>query len=62
MLAETDSRHAPWTVVATDRKKDARLNVIRHILRAIGGPGAKAPEPDDKVLFPAAKNADRLFR
>lgn len=62
MLQETDSRHAPWTVVATDRKKDARLNVIRHILRSIGGPGAKAPEPDDKVLFPAAKNADRLFR
>lgn len=62
MLAETDSRHAPWTVVATDRKKDARLNVIRHILRAIGGPGAKAPAPDDQVLFPAAKNADRLFR
>lgn len=62
MLEETDSRHAPWTVVATDRKKDARLNVIRHILRAIGGPGKKAPAPDDKVLFPAAKNADRLFR
>lgn len=62
MLAETDSRHAPWTVVATDRKKDARLNVIRHILRTIGGPGKTAPEPDDQVLFPAAKNADRLFR
>lgn len=62
MLAETDSRHGPWTVVATDRKKAARLNVIRHILRRIGGPGAKADAPDADVLFPAAKNAGRLFR
>jgi polyphosphate kinase 2 len=60
MLDETDSRHAPWTVVATDRKKTARLNVIRHILRVIGGPGAKAAAPDPDVVFPAAKSEGRL--
>jgi polyphosphate kinase 2 len=62
MLAETDSRHAPWTVVATDEKKIARLNIVRHILRTVGGPGAKVEAPDKDVVFPAAKNADRLFR
>ena len=40
MLAVTHSRHAPWTVIATDDKKTARLNIIRHVLRAIGGPSA----------------------
>ncbi|GAA0648598.1 polyphosphate kinase 2 [Brevundimonas lenta] len=62
MLAETDHRYAPWTVVATDRKKQARLNIIRHILRTIGGPGAKAEAPDPDVVFPAAGNGGKLFR
>ena len=62
MLDETDSGHAPWTVVATDDKKTARLNIIRHILRTLGGPGAKVEAPDEAVVFPAKKNADRLFR
>ena len=62
MLEETDSRHAPWTVVATDRKKSARLNIIRHILRTVGGPGAKAEAPAPDVAFPAAGARDRLFR
>jgi polyphosphate kinase 2 len=60
MLAETDGRHAPWTVVSTDHKKTARLNIIRHILRSIGGPGAKAEAPDADVVFPASKAAGRL--
>ena len=60
MLDETDSRHAPWTVVSTDHKKTARLNIIHHILRAIGGPGARADAPDPGVVFPAAKAAGRL--
>lgn len=62
MLEETDSRHAPWTVVATDDKKTARLNVIRHVLRAVGGPGAKVDAPDKDVVFAADKNRDRMFR
>jgi polyphosphate kinase 2 len=62
MLDETDNRHAPWTVVATDDKKTARLNIIRHILRTVGGPGAKVEAPDEDVVFSPAKAADRLFR
>ena len=60
MLDETDHNHAPWTVVATDDKKTARLNIIRHILRSIGGPGAAADAPDEDVVFPASKAKGRL--
>ncbi len=60
MLTETDHPAAPWTVVATDHKKTARLNIIRHILRAMGGPGAAALAPDRDVVFPAAKAKGRL--
>ncbi|NJC41355.1 polyphosphate kinase 2 [Brevundimonas alba] len=62
MLAETDHKAAPWTVVATDDKKTARLNIIRHILRTIGGPGGRADRPDAEVVFGAAKSRERLFR
>ena len=60
MLDQTDHRTAPWTVVATDHKKTARLNIIRHILRSIGGPGSAADKPDPDVVFPAAKSEGRL--
>lgn len=60
MLAETSTASAPWTVVSTDDKKTARLNIIRHILGAVGGPGAKAPAPDPEVVFPASLGKDRL--
>lgn len=59
MLEETDSRGAPWTVVATDDKKTARLNVIRHILHMIGGPGSKC-RPDADVAFHPARAKGRL--
>jgi polyphosphate kinase 2 len=62
MLDETDNKHAPWTVIATDDKKTARLNIIRHVLRTIGGPGAKVEAPDKDVVFSPAKTTDRLFR
>lgn len=60
MLDETGGRHAPWTVVSTDHKKTARLNIIRHILRRIGGPGAKADAPDAAIVFPATKAGEGL--
>ena len=53
MLAETHSRHAPWTVIATDDKKLARLNIIRHVLHAWGKPGAKEHRHDKGVVIPA---------
>lgn len=60
MLDETDSGPAPWTVVATDDKKTARLNIIRHILTTLNRPGNTADKPDKDVLFPAAKSKGRL--
>ena len=60
MLDETDHEHAPWTVVATDDKKSARLNIIRHILRSIGGPGAAAEAPDNDVVFRVPEAKGRL--
>jgi polyphosphate kinase 2 len=60
MLKETDSEAAPWTVVATDDKKTARLNIIRHLLRAMGGPGAEVDKPDAKVVFPATRAKGRI--
>ena len=60
MLAETHSAHAPWTVVATDHKKAARLNVIRHVLQRLGAPGCASEKPDKEVVFPADKADGRL--
>lgn len=60
MLAETHVPHAPWTVIATDHKKIARLNVLRHVLRRLGAPGSKAERPDKDIVFPADGAAGRL--
>jgi polyphosphate kinase 2 len=60
MLAETHVPHAPWTVVATDHKKTARLNVIRHVLQRLGAPGTEGETPDKDVVFSADKAEGRL--
>jgi polyphosphate kinase 2 len=50
MLDRTRSDAAPWWCVATDHKKKARLNLMRHLVRTLpGDDGATAPDPD--VLF-----------
>lgn len=61
MLAETHTDHAPWTVIATDRKKSARLNVIRHVLQRLGAPGCRSEKPDPDVAFPGERVDGRLF-
>ena len=38
MLARTHSDQCPWTCVHTDHKKQARLNIMRHLVRAIAPP------------------------
>ncbi|HYC97446.1 polyphosphate kinase 2 [Brevundimonas sp.] len=60
MLAETHAPHAPWTVVATDHKKTARLNVLRHVLTRLAAPGVGPEKPDKDVVFPADKADGRL--
>lgn len=36
MLQATHSKHAPWHIVRSDNKRQARLNCISHILETIG--------------------------
>ena len=60
MLEETGAPHSEWTVVATDDKKAARLNIIRHILHRVCRPGSKVDRPDKDILFPAHKARGRL--
>ncbi len=53
MLERTHTPLAPWTCVATDEKKKARVAVMRHLLKQTA-PDAVAAEvklPDDDVLF-----------
>lgn len=54
MLLATHTPPAPWTCIATDRKKRARKAGIAHILRSVApaeiADGVEAPDP--KVLFP----------
>ena len=67
MLLKSHSQHAPWTIVATDKKKQARLNVLRHLIGAIGAPklSVKVEKPDRDMCFrfdPAALTDGRLAR
>ena len=48
MFAASDSEHAPWTVVPSDDKRRARLNVISHILATV--PYKSLPR--EKIKFP----------
>ena len=32
MLEATDTKHAPWHLVRSDNKRQARLNCIKHLL------------------------------
>ena len=60
MLKRTHVDYAPWTVVATDKKKTARLNILRHVLRRLDRPGLECREPDPAVVFSADAAQGRL--
>jgi polyphosphate kinase len=45
MIGATDSRHAPWWIVPSDDKKQARINCISHILASIPYKPIKFDEP-----------------
>ncbi len=54
MLTRTHNGTTPWTCVVTDKKKVARLNVMRHIVRTIAPKdiAQDVAKPEKKVLFP----------
>jgi polyphosphate kinase len=67
MLTRTHSAHAPWTIVHTDKKSKARINILRHLLKTLAPKSISdfVAEPDPEVLFPfeiAALNDGRLER
>lgn len=54
MLRRSSTPIAPWICVRSDKKKTARLNIIRHLVHALA-PAKIAREietPDPDVLFP----------
>jgi polyphosphate kinase len=53
MLEATDTKHAPWHLIRSDNKRNARLNCISHLLSLI--PYKKAPR--EKVKLP--KRSDK---
>jgi len=58
MLDKTDTDHAPWRVIATDDKRQARLRGLEILVEEIGR-GVKITEP---ALEPAiAKAAFKLW-
>lgn len=61
MLAETHYPYAPWTVIKTDKKKQARLNVMRYILQVAGRPGLNLTKPDPEIVMSADKAKGQLF-
>lgn len=65
MLTRTHSAEAPWTVVHTDRKSQARQHIMRHILKTLAPReiAKNVPAPDESVLYafePAAVKDGRL--
>ena len=62
MLDETDRDYAPWTVVATDDKKTARLNIGRYILSVLSHTNIDIKKPDPDVVFSAGKAKGKLAR
>lgn len=38
MLKATNTKYAPWTIIKSDNKKKARINIIKHILKLVDYP------------------------
>jgi polyphosphate kinase 2 len=55
MLKATDTPFAPWTIVPSDDKRRARLNVIRHLLKVL--PYKAAPRAKVKLPKRSMKGA-----
>ena len=67
MLRRTHITDAPWTIVHTDKKKRARSNIMRHLLKVLAPEdiARKVPPTDPDVLYhfePDALTDGRLER
>jgi polyphosphate kinase len=59
MLLATSTEFSPWSCVHTDHKKEARLNIIRHLLHELAPKSIHSDvgAPDKDVLFRFEKSA-----
>ena len=56
MLEKTDTKHAPWHVIATDDKQRARVEAMKVVTRILGKDvGDKLPALDPQVIAAARK-------
>ncbi|HAV48738.1 MAG TPA: polyphosphate kinase 2 [Brevundimonas sp.] len=67
MLLRSHSTHAPWLIVATDEKKQARLNVMRHLVERLAvwnlSVDTRPIDPDIAFMFePEALIDGRMAR
>jgi len=56
MLLASHTEHAPWTIIRSDNKKQARLETIKHILRNFDYPEKIKPKklkPNPDIYIPA---------
>jgi len=63
MLLASHTEHAPWTIVNSDLKKKARINVIKHILSSFDYEGKSSKidlTPDPKILYDGSKEIIKL--
>ncbi len=54
MLEETDTAHAPWIIIRSNNKKEARINAIKYILQQVDYPNKTEPlelDVDDDILI-----------
>ncbi|HJQ58753.1 MAG TPA: polyphosphate kinase [Vineibacter sp.] len=57
MLERTDTDHAPWTVIATDSKRRARIDGIELVGNTLAKGADLTPPPLDPTVVRAAKEA-----
>lgn len=60
MITETSFDYAPWTAIKTDKKKKARVNIIRHILSVQDKPGLNIDQPDSAIVMTNPKPKTQL--
>jgi hypothetical protein len=53
MLLKTSTTEAPWTIVRANDKKEAHLNLIRHLLLQVNyaGKNKRLLKPNADVIF-----------
>jgi len=63
MLKATNTKYAPWTIIKSDNKKKARINVMKHILNFVDYPNkidSKEIIVDKNIINDAKKEVQRM--